>query len=138
MCWLFPPLLGVGGILFSAKRPRSVATAGWGAVLAVALVCIYLVLGLQTMTDTTHTMVTSSAVAGETHEILFVETSLLLGGRYTVYEKVSPGLVYYLGSYITDDGETPVTDGRYEIDWRDDGFAFTGGLAKEKFFPYAP
>ncbi len=88
-------------------------------MLAAALVCIYPVLGLQTMTDTTHVTVTSP------------------GGRYTVYERVSPGLVYYLGSYTTDDGETPVTYGRYEIDWQADGFTFTGGLTKEKFFSYA-
>ncbi len=134
-------LLDIGLILFSVKRVNSTATAGWSMVLAVGLTAIYAVLSVRLWFQPiafTHMMSPEPDGKGTVHEIVFAESVFLLGGHGTVYERISDILLRKLGTYETDDGDCPVENDHYEIIWHEDGFTFSGGLAENKEFSYAP
>lgn len=68
------------------------------------------------------------------HIIVTCESSVLLFGEVSLYEKTSPLLVEYEAVLSVDDGGRPITNGDYQIEWLDDTVIFSvshcgGGIA---------
>ncbi len=55
------------------------------------------------------------------HEIIIQEGSYLFEGLGSFYEKTSPCTMKKIGTYRTDDGYRPFSNGRYEITWHSNG-----------------
>ncbi len=127
LTYVFPPLLGVGGVLFVVRKLRSWACAGWMAALAFSLV--FLLIAQSFTMDYRHIEITSPASAGKCHELVFVERYHgFFDGDGTVYEKTSPFFLRRIGSYTASDFYfpvfTPEADG---IEWREDGLTIRMG-----------
>ncbi len=135
--WLeIPAFAGMtaGALLLGVPRLRSWLTA----VLTVALLLCWSVsvpVYLFAYTDAVYTEVTSPAAVGETHELMFEETSyMLFGGDGAVYERLSPHLLKRIGTYRTDDGFPYVALDVATFDWREDGFTLHAWETKDFFY----
>ncbi len=58
------------------------------------------------------------------HTIIIRESSWLLSGGGTIYQKTSPYTLTPLGGYTTDDGLRPIRQNQYYFDWYDGWFEF--------------
>ena len=58
------------------------------------------------------------------HQIVVCEWSFLLGGGGGFYERTSDWTMEHIGGYFTDDGNQPIRQNDYRIEWRSDGFDF--------------
>lgn len=114
------PLL-VGGLLLGVRRILSLQAAGG---LTVLLLWLLLMGGLTAFGswDCRYTEVTSPAVAGEVHELVFEEKSWLFAGEGAVYERVSPLFMRMLDNYPLHDCSFPAASAEATFDWREDGF----------------
>lgn len=55
------------------------------------------------------------------HTLVVEESSFLLSGHGTFYQKVSPFLMRKVGSYSADDGYRPFSNGSYALTWQQGG-----------------
>ncbi len=59
------------------------------------------------------------------HEIVVCEWTWLVGSGGVFYEKTGAFFMKELGEFSTDDGYNPFSEGKYEVEWNDDGFDAT-------------